>query len=164
MRNNPFAILFVIPATFAFGLGVMVMPLPETLAPWRPEWLAMTVLYWNMALPRRVGVGTAWLAGLLLDVARGALLGQHALALALIAWIAIRLHQRIRVFPVWQQAISVGGLLSLYLLLILWVDGITGQAPGTGLHWAPLVTSALCWPLVFVLLRGVRRRWCPHLA
>ncbi|MBK1691961.1 rod shape-determining protein MreD [Ectothiorhodospira mobilis] len=161
---SPAAPLLAIPATLILALGLMIMPLPEWLSPWRPEWLAMAVLYWNMALPRRVGVGTAWIAGLLLDVARGALLGQHALALALIAWIAIRLHQQVRFAPLWQQAITVGGMLALYLLVILWVDGITGHEPGTWHYWAPLLTSIPCWPLVFVLLRGVRRRWCPHLA
>ncbi|AHK78139.1 rod shape-determining protein MreD [Ectothiorhodospira haloalkaliphila] len=152
--------LLVIPMTFVGALVLTVMPLPEELAPWRPEWLAMTVLYWTLALPRQVGVGTAWFLGLLLDVTQGALLGQHALGLAVIAWISLRLHQRVRFFPVWQQAVTVGALLAVHLMLVLWVYGITGMAPGTWLYWAPLASSVLLWPLVFVTLRGIRRRWC----
>jgi rod shape-determining protein MreD len=70
------------------------------------------------------------------------------------------MHQRVRVFPLWQQAITVGLLLALYMLPVLWVRGITGQSPGTWLFWAPLVSSVILWPWLFVLLRDVRRRWC----
>ena len=154
------AILLVIPATFVLALILTIIPLPDWAAPWRPEWVAMTMLYWSMALPRRYSIGTAWLAGLFLDVAKGALLGQHAMALALITLLGLRLHQRIRLHPLWQQAISIGALLGLYLLVVLWVYGITGQPPESWLYWAPIVSSMLLWPLIFVTLRGVRRRWC----
>ncbi|MCG5500864.1 rod shape-determining protein MreD [Ectothiorhodospira lacustris] len=157
-------LLLVIPLTILAAFVLTILPLPDWAIHWRPEWVAMTVIYWNMALPRRVGVGTAWILGLLLDVTKGALLGQHALAMALIAWISIRVHQRIRVYPLWQQAITVGALLALFKLMVLWVYGITGHAPGTWLYWAPVAGSILLWPLIFVLLRRIRRRWCLSLA
>lgn len=151
---------WIIPLTFVIALALTVVPLPDWAAPWRPEWLAMTLIYWSMALPRHFSVGVGWGLGLLLDVAKGTVLGQHALGFAVIAYLSNRIHQRVRVFPLWQQAITVGALLAVYLLPVLWVHGITGHAPGTWLFWAPLVSSMILWPWLFVLLRDVRRRWC----
>ena len=151
---------WIIPLTFIVALMLTILPLPDWATPFRPEWVAMTLIYWTMALPLRVGVGVGWVMGLLLDVLKGALLGQHALGLALVAYFTLRIHQRIRVFPLWQQAVSVGALLAIHMLLVLWVYGITGAAPGTWLYWAPLVTSIVLWPWVFMILRDLRRRCC----
>ncbi|MDY6980765.1 MAG: rod shape-determining protein MreD, partial [Pseudomonadota bacterium] len=95
-------------ASFIVALALTIMPLPDTMELARPEWMIMVVVYWVMALPERIGVGIAWIMGLLLDVVRDALLGQYAITLALIAFIVIYMHQRLRVFPVWQQALVVG--------------------------------------------------------
>ncbi len=137
-----------------------IVPLPEWAVLWRPEWVALVVIYWSMALPRRVGVGYAWILGLLLDIIKGTLLGQHALGFAVIAYLTLRFHQRIRVFPLWQQSFAIGLMLAIHLLLLLWVYGMMGRAPQTSLYWGPVLTSMALWPWVFLLLRDVRRRWC----
>jgi len=148
---------WVIIATFILALMLTFFPLPTWLAMLRPEWVVLVLIYWCLALPERVGVGVGWLAGLTLDVARGALLGQYAVGLALVAFLVMQLHKRIRLFPVWQQAISVMLLVMLTHLLAVWVSGITGH-PGRGLlGWLPSFTSLLVWPLVLIALRGVRR-------
>ena len=95
--------------------------------------------------------------GLLLDVANDAVLGQHALALALIAFLTAQLHQRLRVFPLSQQTIVIFIFTIIYNLVILWIKGITGSAPGVWLIVLPSFTTALVWPLVFITLRHARR-------
>lgn len=137
-----------------------IIPLPDWATLWRPEWVALAVIYWSMALPRRVGLGYAWILGLLLDIIKGTLLGQHALGLVVIAYLTTRFHQRIRVFPLWQQSLVVGLMLSMHLLLLLWIYGIMGYAPNTWFYWMPVLTSMLLWPWLFLLLRDIRRRWC----
>lgn len=149
---------WVIPGTLVLALMLTIVPLPAWAMPLRPEWAAIVLIYWVMALPHRVGVGVGWVYGLLLDVLKGALLGQHALGLALVAYLVQHLHQRVRVFPLWQQAISIGLILFPYLLIGLWIRGIIGRPPGTWWYWAPLFTSILVWPLAFVFLRHLRRR------
>ena len=145
--------------TFVIGLMLMMFPLPEWLIHYRPEWMTLILLYWCLALPHRVGIGSAWLIGLLLDVVRGAVLGQNAMALTVVALIATTFHQRIRLYPLWQQSIVVLVLVALQQMLVLWVKGIIGQAPGTWLYWAPSLTSMLIWPWVFLLLRDLRRHF-----
>jgi len=136
---------------------LVIMPLPDWAIAFRPEWVPLCLVYWTMAIPRKVGCGIGWLLGLFLDVVKGSLLGQHAIGLALVAYLSIRLHQRMRVFPVWQQAMTVGLILLPYLLIVLWVHGISGQNPDIKFFWGPLLTSVVLWPWVFMLLREIRR-------
>lgn len=134
------------------------VPLPSWLELLRPEWVALVIIYWCVALPQRVGVGVAWTVGLLVDVLRDALLGQHALSLTIVAFIAIKLHQRVRLYPVWQQALSVMVLITLHQLLILWVNGLIGHQPKSWTYWLPSVSSMLFWPVLDATLRGMRGR------
>ncbi|MBD3671255.1 MAG: rod shape-determining protein MreD [Gammaproteobacteria bacterium] len=149
----------IIALSFILALVLTIMPLPELIEPFRPAWVPMVLIYWSMALPNRIGVALGWLVGLFLDVATGALLGQNALALALLAFLTLQLHQRIRVYPLGQQALSVLMLIALYQILVVWVRGIIGHPPESWLYWMQSLTSMLFWPVVFVVLRGVRRQY-----
>lgn len=143
--------------SFAVAFALSIVPLPDAVAPLRPEWVVLVLVYWCMALPERVGVGAGWVTGLLLDVLRGGLLGQHALTLAIVAWLTLQLYQRLRVFPAWQQAASVFVIVLVHLTLQLWIKGISGAPDATWQWFLPAVTSALVWPLVFIVLRAFRR-------
>lgn len=141
------------------ALALTILPMPKVLEIFRPEWTALVLLYWIMALPHRIGVNVAWLLGLCLDVLKGALLGQHALAMALIAYLMLNMHLRIRIYPYWQQAVMVGLLLLVYQGLLLWIYGITGTLDPTWSYWAPSLLGAFLWPWIFVTLRDIRRRY-----
>lgn len=149
----------IIVLTVLGALMLTIVPLPSWLAMLRPEWAAMVMIYWCLALPQRVNVGYAWLVGLFIDVLRGALLGQHALGFAVIAYLTVKLHRRIRVFPLWQQGLSVMVFVALEQLLVLWVQGMTGQPRESWAYWLPSVVSGLLWPWTFVFLRRLRRRF-----
>ena len=146
-------------ATFVLAMILTIMPLPEFIRAYRPEWVALVLIYWCIAIPTKVNIGVAWIAGLFIDVLTGTLLGQHALALAVIAFVAVKLHKQIRVYPLWQQALSVFTMIALGQLLIVWIKGIVGESPQTWVYWAPSITSAIIWPWVFVFLRGLRRSY-----
>jgi rod shape-determining protein MreD len=147
----------VIAFTFLVALLLTIMPLPEWLRVLRPDWVGLVLIYWCMAMPERVGVVSGWLSGLVVDLLTGAVLGQHALALAVVAWLTIRLHQRMRLYPIMQQAGTVLVLLVLHQLLALWISRFTGR-PGVDWHyWAPSFIGMLAWPLVYNSLRSIRR-------
>ena len=150
---------WVIAASFVAALMLTMMPLPEWARPLRPQWVTMVLIYWCMALPDRIGIGWGWLMGLLLDVAYGSVLGQHALALTLLAYVVSMLYQRLRLYPQSQQAIIVALLIFMQLLVSLWVKGATGAAPDRWTYWLTALTSALLWPWIFLLLRDLRRRY-----
>lgn len=149
----------VIVLSFVVAMMLTAMPLPDWAVNWRPAWVAMVLIYWCMALPERVGIGIGWAMGLLLDVQQGTILGQHALGLAVIAYITIKSHQRMRVFPLIQQALLVCSYLFLLQMFNLWIRGIIGVPPKDWTFWAPPFTSMLIWPWLFIILRDVRRTY-----
>lgn len=148
------AIIFL---SLTAALLLTIVPLPEHLRLLRPDWVLLVLIYWAMALPHRVGVGIGWIMGLINDVLTGMLLGQHALAYCLVIFLTLKLHQRLRLYPLWQQAQSILVLLTLGQLILLWINGMIGRPLHSWLYWAPSVLGALLWPVLFVFLRGLRR-------
>lgn len=149
----------VITLTFLCAIFLAIIPLPDWLRPIRPEFVTLVLVYWCLALPSRVNVGTGWILGIIVDVINGNLMGQHALAFAVVAFVTVKLHKQIRVYPLWQQALSVFTLIALDQLLVVWVKGIIGEAPQSWAYWLPSITSALLWPWLFLLLRDIRRKF-----
>ncbi len=149
----------VIVTTVVIAVVLAVMPLPEWARLYRPNWTALVLIYWALALPLRVGVGVGFLVGLLLDSLTGTLLGQNALALSLIAYISVKTHQRVRLFPLWQQSVFVLLLLLIDRLIATVVIGVIGrEAPGLP-FWASAGFGALLWPWAYFVLRDLRRRF-----
>ncbi len=149
----------VIAASFVCAFMLVAMPLPDWVQFWRPHWVALVLVYWCIALPRRVGIGTAWCLGILLDVLTGAVLGQNALGLSVVAFLAVSLHQQIRVFPLGQQALMVGLILFPYPAITALVSMLLSPAPFEPRYLVGLLSSMFLWPWLFILLRDFRRRY-----
>jgi rod shape-determining protein MreD len=145
--------------TIFVAFMLTIIPLPDWAIEFRPDWVTLVIIYWAMALPGRAGVTIAWLAGLMLDVSHGAILGQNALGLVLVIYIVHLQHQRLRVASLVQQAIVIFFLLLLKQLIVLWVSGIVGHAPDTWLFFMPCVSGALLWPWIYIIMRDLRRKF-----
>lgn len=144
--------------TLLASLVLTCVPLPDALHAVRPPWLTMVVIYWAMMWPRLCGIGTAFVAGLLLDVLQGSLLGQHALALSLVCYLTLKLHLQIRIFPLWQLTVTVFTLLLIDAFIVFWVDGIASfPTHGIG-RWTQLLAGAVVWPPTMAILDRVRLR------
>jgi len=149
---------WIIFATFVLAAFFTVFPLPEWLESFRPEWVALVLIYWVLALPDRIGLFTAWLAGFFMDVLEGSLLGLNALALALVAYLSLSLYQRMRMFTAVQQSATVLILIGMHQLLSFWVLTANNQNTATNLIFMlSALSSAIIWPFVFIGLRYVRR-------
>lgn len=135
-----------------------IVPLPEFLVHWRPAWVALVVIYWVIAQPHRFGVVSAWITGLMLDVLVNNTLGQNALALAAIAYTTYLLHMRIRVFPLWQQCLSILVLVGIFMLVNLMIMRAVYTTATTMMYWVPALMSALIWPWMVLLLDLVQNR------
>ncbi len=145
--------------SFVMALLLTLVPMPDWVDRLRPQWVTMVLIYWCMALPERVNVGTGWLLGLFLDVSQGTLLGQHALALGLTAFVTVTVHMRLRVLPLWQQSGTVLLVLLLSRLVVDWINGFSGHPPTDWWYLSRPLTSMLLWPWTFVILRDLRRRF-----
>ena len=144
--------------TFVIGFVLSALPLPDTIIDWRPCWLAMLLIYWCMALPERVGISSAWLLGLFFDAQQSFILGQHALGFIFLAYIIIRNHKRLRVYPLLQQALVVCLYLLIYQAIMLLVMLLSGTITYTWFYWLPAFTSMLIWPWLFIFMRDFRRK------
>jgi rod shape-determining protein MreD len=143
--------------SLAATLALAVVPLPDVIAPFRPDWVAVVLLYWSLMAQRHFSLLTAFWMGLALDTLSGALLGQNALALLVIVYLAEKFHLRFRVFPVSQLAIVVLVLLGLYEFILFWIDGMAGRTVPLIERWVPPLTGTLVWVAMYSLLdRGER--------
>lgn len=149
----------VVGFTILLALLLSVMPMPEPFSFGRPMWLAMTVAFWVMILPHRVGLVTAWCAGLASDVLYGELFGQQALVMTLVATMVLVLYQRIRRFPLWQQSLVMLPVFGIAQLLSLWLDSLAGSRPPMLLLLLPALVSAFLWPWGCAFLDVFRRRF-----
>lgn len=150
---------WVIWLSLVLALLLSVAPMPVFLESGRPLWLALFITYWVLALPHRIGMVTAWLFGLFADVLYGSLLGQNALVLMLTTFFVLTLHQRLRLFSLWQQSLVLLVLFGIPQLVQLWLFALAGNRPPEALKFLyPVLISALLWPWVHTLLRGLRVR------
>jgi rod shape-determining protein MreD len=150
---------WVIAASYLVALLLSIWPLPDWAEPFRPAWVLLATVYWCLFLPQRVGLLVTFCVGILLDALTGALLGEHALALLLVAWVTLKLHLQIRVYPWWQQALVVFLLMLLYTFVIYWIDGMLGYTQGTLLRWMPVLITTLLWPWSMQLLGLLQQRF-----
>lgn len=141
------------------ALVLSIMPLPLEVKAWRPDWLAMVIIYWTIALPHRVNIGTAWVVGFMLDILLGTVLGIHAFAMALVVFVTASNFQKLRNFSVWQQAALIGVFLLLYHMVIFWLNRFLVAFNFSVDLLYPAFTSALIWIWLFPVMRGYRRKF-----
>jgi rod shape-determining protein MreD len=140
------------------ALMLSIVPLPAAIESFRPDWVALTLIYWAITLPRSYSVGTAWAVGIIVDVAHGTLLGQHALALCFVIYLTVKFHLQLRVFPLSQMTATVFALLALYQFLLFWINGVAGLHTESVTYWGPVITGTLIWPLLSMFFSGIRYR------
>lgn len=138
---------------------LILLPLPQFLNPWRPDWVMLVMIFWSMRLPRRVSVGSAWFVGLLQDVLVDTLLGQHALGLALASYFSGQLYHQLRMFPLWQQSVAVALIILVSQLPLLWIQGMLGYPVPLMVFLFPIFSSLLLWAWVYTLLYELSLRY-----
>lgn len=140
------------------ALMLSIAPLPDWAEAFRPSWIVLTFIYWAMTLPNHYSIGSAWIAGLVLDVAQGTLLGQNALALSLVIYITVKFHLQLRQFPMLQLSATVFALLAIYQFILFWINGVAGVSSPAITYWGPVVTGAALWPALSFVFVSVRQR------
>jgi len=142
--------------TLLIAFMLNIVPLGRT--PAMPDFMAVVLVFWNVHQPRRVGIGLAFMFGLMMDVHEGAILGQHALAYTLLSFFAITIHRRLRWFTVPSQAVQILPLfVAAHAVSFIVRMFAGGMLPGWELLLAPVFESLL-WPLVTLLLLAPQRR------
>jgi rod shape-determining protein MreD len=144
---------------WASMLGALLLNMvPIGRAPWMPDFLALTLVFWAVHQPLRVGVGAAFMFGLAMDVHQASLLGQHALAYTALSFFAITIHRRLLWFTVPSQAVQVFPVFAAAHAIALVIRLIAGGVfPGWHIVLAP-VFEAMLWPVASIVLLAPQRR------
>ena len=134
-------------------VALLLNLLPTAHWPGMPDWVALVLCFWSVREFRRVGMGWAFMLGILMDVADGAVLGQHGFAYVLLAFASAALSRRLLWFPLLQQALQVLPLLLLTQAIQMLMRLAVGASfPGWDYFVGPLIGSLLWVPLTFILL------------
>ncbi len=147
---------WVLPLSFVAALLLGLIPLPPTLAPLRPYWLALVLAYWVIEDPDHIGLGFAFVIGLVGDLTFGGVFGEQALRLVVMTYILQRFRARLRFFPMSQQALSIGGLLLNDRIVATALHAALGQQTLPNSFWLAPLAGMLLWPLVFLVLDSLR--------
>ena len=133
---------------------------------WKPTFVLLTLIYWNMALPDRIGIFAAMSFGIFVDLIEGSLLGLHGILFVLITYICQRFFYQFRVSPLWQQSFILFFLFFLYKQVFA-LDFMNTNQELTNFSDSSFfmnsflfaLFSAFIWPPLFIMLRYYRRRW-----
>ena len=146
---------FLIGVSIFFALIMSLMPLPFSFEPFRPDWVLLVLMYWSLAVPHRLNIGTAWVVGLLIDLASGSPLGVNSLTFSICIFVTASNFQKIRNFSIWQQAILVGLFLMFYHLMQFWLNHFLMDVYFNPQYLWPVVTGMLSWPWTFLIITQV---------
>jgi rod shape-determining protein MreD len=125
---------------------------------WAPDFLALTLVFWSLHQPQRVGMSAAFVFGLAMDVHQTTLLGQHALCYTLLCFAVSALQRRVMWFRVSSQAMQLFPLFAAMHLLEFSLRVMFGHAwPSWHIVLAPFI-EALIWPIASVFLLLPQRR------
>lgn len=143
--------------TFFIASILSVIPLSSYLAWLRPNWLLLVLIFWLLVWPLNIGIGTAFFIGLLADILEGTLLGHHALAYIISAYLLVGGYHRMRMYTVWQQI----PIIFFLMFVVQFVNIMVAQVIGEVMQWyillLPALTSALIWPALNSVLNWFKQ-------
>lgn len=141
--------------TVIIAMALRITPWSANLELYNPDWVLLTLMYWSVVMPERVGIFSAWTIGLLTDELTGQPFGQHALIYSLVIYACLKLHKRLRRYPLIQQVGFVFVCLLFSQLLFYFLKTLQHPLPLNSDFWLPIFTGTAFWPVIYTLLRAV---------
>lgn len=158
MRTNPIFQLLVLIAIFVVSFVLEIMPWPVGFQGLRPSWITLVLLYWALALPDKISVGTAFVAGIVWDLILGSILGIHALVLSVAIYFVAKYHLILRNLSLWLQSLLVIAYVILIRFSIFIIEYLLHRAEFNSQEILGAVISGVLWPWIFLLMRQIRRQ------
>ncbi|EXI61794.1 rod shape-determining protein MreD [Mannheimia granulomatis] len=158
MRANPIFQLLVLIAIFVVSFVLEIMPWPIGFQGLRPNWIVLVLIYWVLALPDKISVGTAFIAGIVWDLILGSILGIHALILSIAIYFVAKYHLILRNLSLWLQSLLVIAYIILIRCSIFIIEFLLHRAEFNSQELLGAVISGILWPWIFLLMRHIRRQ------
>ncbi len=142
---------FTVFVSFLIAAILEVLDLPMPFQLYRPEWLALILIYWLLRYPEKIGMSCAVVFGAVMDLITGTPLGVYILAFSVTAYLVLNMHKRLKMFPIVQQCAVVFVLISTQLMMVSFINNLLiGTSTNLSFLWIALI-SAILWPLILIL-------------
>ena len=138
--------------SLVFAFALTILPLSAEWIVYRPEWLALTFIHWGLVSPNKSSLLLAWFVGLMIDALYGSIIGQHAMGYTIVLFLTLRMRSRLLLDSFFQQLFLLCLVLGTYLLINLWILGMTGNSPKGWSYWLTVITSLIAWPIYHYFL------------
>ncbi|MDG6882435.1 Rod shape-determining protein mreD [Phocoenobacter uteri] len=148
------SILFII---FIVAFILEIMPWPIQMQGLRPAWIVLLLIYWVLALPQRINVGSAFITGIVWDLVLGSVLGIHALVLSIAIYFVAKYHLILRNMSLWFQSILIMLYVALIRVMIFFVELLLHNVEFHSQELLGALISGLLWPWIYLLMRQIRR-------
>ena len=140
------------------------MDISKELLIFRPDFVALTIIYWGLNHAYKMGMSIAFAMGLMMDVGNTGILGQHALAYCIVVYLILIFGRRLRIFSLMQQAPQIGLILLVMQIVIVLIAILLGGSHLAGWQYllAPLMGAVLWPPISFVLNAPLKQKSDPN--
>lgn len=156
-NNNTGMTYCAVILSFVVAFALMIIPISQGMKWFRPDFVALVLIFWVTNLPSRVGIVFAFAVGLLFDLLTGTLFGSMGLTLGIVAFLSMNLRLRLRIYRYWQKFAVIMLVIAGSQLIRLWIQVLVGHPPTSVMYWFTSFSSALAWPLVSVILYSYQR-------
>ena len=138
---------------YALMLGLIsiiltIVPTPDFLENFKPDWTLLLLIFLSINIPKEFNVGTAFILGILVDVSKGTLLGQHAFAYLLVIFLTSKLHLQLRNYPLLQLTAIICLILMIHQFILFWINGISGISSSIFSYMGPVISGTVLWPII----------------
>lgn len=159
MRHNANNLAIYLPVVISFLVAFCLMIVPISPAwKWiRPDLVTLILIYWVANSANQIGLGFAFIVGILFDLLSGTLVGSMGLTLSIVAFLTMHLRLRLRIYRNWQKFIIIMLLLACSQLIRLWIQMLVGHPPASFLYWLSSPISAALWPVICFFLNPYQR-------
>ena len=149
--------MLIIFLTILLGLFLSLITLP--VGYYAPEWMLLITLYWAIAIPSNSKIFLAFIAGIIVDIVYGQVLGVSSFFYVLLIYVFLRLYNSLRYMTIAQQAVVVFFFIFIKQHLLVWTYYIIDRNIDYTALLVGAIISSIIWPLIYYVLRFVRRKF-----
>jgi len=156
-RSSTANLFWAILVSSIVALTLTILPLPQWLFYFWPDWMALIVVYWALTTPDRIGPWVGFAIGTVLEVVFVRNFGVLGFGMAMLAFTVNRGHLQLQVLSIGPQMLVIGLLIGVFKLVTGWLYGLTSDFRISTDYWYSIVGCVVAWPFVFILLQELRR-------
>ena len=149
---NKILTYILIYTTMFLALILNIMAFPDAFQFVKPNFLLLIVLFWIVKEPRYVGIGHAFVCGLLLDVLVGYTLGISAFSFSVMAYMLCKTFIRMTTYSVLQQCVTILLISGVGLIIGFWLEHAFGLAIIEYNMLLSVISDAVAWPFLCSVL------------